>query len=128
MEFRQESIYSLYLVTCVSFLVEKAVTATGYPEFYDCNNACTHRWAVGGLVTSVDMYYISTPSSVPCPGPGNSTPVCSPGYWLCGDQAQCILHGEYYLVLLSSRVLLITGQVTRCGGSRTPSSRSCVTG
>jgi len=63
--------------TCIdSFLQEKSVAASGFPEFYDCNNVCT-------------------PSSTPCVSIKNKTEHCPPGYWLCRDNTQCVLQGYH---------------------------------
>lgn len=61
--------------TCIDrFLQDKAVAATGHPEFFSCGGLCTHH-------------------SLPCFSPSNQTLGCQAGYWLCEDQTQCVLRG-----------------------------------
>ena len=63
------------LDTCIDgFLQDKSIAATGFKEFYSCNDACTH-------------------SSVPCMAITNKTEYCPHGYWLCEDKLQCVLKG-----------------------------------
>jgi len=56
------------------FLQDKAIAATGHPEFYSCSDICTHH-------------------SLPCFSPSNQSLACQTGYWLCEDQTQCVLQG-----------------------------------
>ena len=64
-------IWPTFSILTSRFLQDKAIAATGHPEFYSCGGLCTHH-------------------SLPCFSPSNQTLGCQAGYWLCQDQLQCI--------------------------------------